>query len=300
MNVEIALIIYNRPDHTREVLQGLKKEGVTSFSVFMDAANLRKDKEQQKLLFDLLLSIDWADIKIFKHKYNLGLAKSIQYAVQYTLQDNDAVIVLEDDCVPRPGFMSYMNRALHLYKNRVQVRSICAYNYPNLPLEFTSSDVTFVKRFCPWGWASWKDRWPKFNPKLEEIVQEVTESGVVLSDIGLDIHNYCHDPIFLSGKSDTWSINWILAHYLTDTYAVFPKISLIDNIGFDGSGVHCTETGVFQHESQGGMVDIQVLPKEISYNPRNETIIREFLEQNSLKTMQKTSTTAKKLSHESE
>ena len=291
MDIEIALIIYNRPEHTKEVLAGLRREGVTSFSVFMDAASLREDKERQKELFDLLLSIDWADIKIYKHKYNLGLAKSIRYAVEYTLSDSDAVIILEDDCVPRPGFMSYMKRALHLYKNRVQVRSICGYNYPNLELDYGQDYVTFLKRFCPWGWATWSDRWPRFNPNLKEIVEEIVASGTELSSMGRDIERYCNDPIFLNGKSDTWSINWILAHYLTDTYAVFPKQSLIDNIGFDGTGVHCTDTDVFQHEVEADTFQVKALPREIQYKPENEVIIRSFLELNSLKTMQKTSST---------
>ena len=33
--------------------------------------------------------------------------------------------------------------------------------------------------------------------------------------------------------------------YLNNSYCVYPNISLIRNIGFDGSGIHCNVTSAF-------------------------------------------------------
>ena len=50
---------------------------------------------------------------------------------------------------------------------------------------------------------------------------------------------YLKNKKLLDNSADVWSINWAFLHYFTNTYCVYPNVSLIRNIGFDGSGVHC-------------------------------------------------------------
>ncbi len=56
---------------------------------------------------------------------------------------------------------------------------------------------------------------------------------------------YLKNKRLLNNSADVWSINWAFLHYFTDTYCVYPNVSLIRNIGFDGSGVHCRYSNSF-------------------------------------------------------
>lgn len=49
----------------------------------------------------------------------------------------------------------------------------------------------------------------------------------------------------MQGKLDAWTTGWLLATYIQRAYYVYPMVSHIDNIGMDGSGVHCNATTRF-------------------------------------------------------
>ena len=35
----------------------------------------------------------------------------------------------------------------------------------------------FLKRFNPWGWATWKDRWKEFNPSIKFAIENLNILG---------------------------------------------------------------------------------------------------------------------------
>ena len=47
----------------------------------------------------------------------------------------------------------------------------------------------------------------------------------------------------MRGERDSWAIRFCYAQSKQDKYAVYPKETLTLNIGEDGSGTHCQDTG---------------------------------------------------------
>jgi hypothetical protein len=43
----------------------------------------------------------------------------------------------------------------------------------------------------------------------------------------------------LEGKVDSWAILWNLSVFMNDGLVLYPGKSLVENKGFDGSGIHC-------------------------------------------------------------
>ena len=43
----------------------------------------------------------------------------------------------------------------------------------------------------------------------------------------------------IEGKIDSWATRWEYTHFKNDAYSVYPVKSLLNNIGFDGTGVNC-------------------------------------------------------------
>ena len=87
-------------------------------------------------------------------------------------------------------------------------------------------------------------------------------------------------------SNEIWSINWSLLNYITNTFSVFPSRSLISNIGFDGSGVHCSNTNEFDLEDElTNKTPIFNIPTKPKYNQNYQFIMNSFLEDLALKIM---------------
>ena len=56
----------------------------------------------------------------------------------------------------------------------------------------------------------------------------------------------------MSGELDSWSIRFDYAHYKHDAVCLHPVVSKVQNIGFDGSGVHCGGSDDYHAELDPG------------------------------------------------
>jgi hypothetical protein len=285
----VVLVTYNRPHHTSRVLDGIRSQGIRELTIFMDAPATDKDKAAQDELMELYGKIEWAQITLRRRPRNTGLAHSIVESVTNGLETHESVILLEDDCVPRPGFFEFMERGLQHYAGNPKVRSLCGYQFPFIE-NYDENAVTAVPlhRFTPWGWATWRDRWRDYtSTTLAKLVEGIASSGR-LSTMGADLQRYCTSEYYLDGKADIWSLNWVLTHYLTDTYAVFPSRSLIENIGFDGTGVHSVETDAFVVHEQRAQSETPInFPAEPKVDAKAAAALDNYLDEHSKKMMVK-------------
>ena len=74
---------------------------------------------------------------------------------------------MEDDCLPMPGFYSFMRQALTCYESEKRVFSIGGYQ--PIPQEYFKGypySLVSTARFTCWGWATWQDRWELIRPYL--------------------------------------------------------------------------------------------------------------------------------------
>ncbi|MCB0354287.1 MAG: hypothetical protein KDD64_12205 [Bdellovibrionales bacterium] len=285
-STQLVLLAFNRPYHTEQVLRAIKREGFGSVRVYLDAPESERDVSLQGQILELLQGQNELEIDLRRRSKPLRLAKAVTRAVSETLADFEQVIVLEDDCVPQPGFRKYMASALAEYAERQQVRSICGYTYPCVPVTKSSHRAFFSERFCPWGWATWRNRWKDFDVDLKRILRKVQLERRSLSHLGSDIDRYCSNPQFLENKVDIWSLNWILVHLLTDSLALYPPYSLVQNIGFDGSGVHSAKTKIFDNPSPTmNQAEIDIPRSNFAVSGEIQEQMIRFLEETSKMTM---------------
>ena len=113
-----------------------------------------------------------------------------------------------------------------------------------------------------------------------KVFHNCQKKGVTLNSIGGDIERMLSQDSYLDGNKNIWSLSWTLQHFLTDTYAVLPRVPLIDNIGFDGTGVNSNATTVFDNtDATNSMENINW--SEISYYLCNDRVISTFLDEQS-------------------
>ena len=163
----IVLFVYNRPWHTAQTINALKKNILSSESelfIFSDQAQSYADKEGVNLVREMIDKVTgFKRVTIIKHNNNMGLSRSIIYGVSMVIKKFGKVIVLEDDLLTSKFFLTFMNDGLQLYKENLNIWEIGGYVYP---IEHSiKNDFFFAPYTTSWGWATWKDRW-KYLKKI--------------------------------------------------------------------------------------------------------------------------------------
>lgn len=251
----IILFTYNRPNHTLRVLNALKNNNLADKSVlhiYVDGP--KKDSTEEnikniKLVHDIIKSDRWCgEVNYHISNQNIGCRDSILNGISEIISQYGKSIILEDDIVTSPGFLTFMNSALNFYENRKSVFSISGWSYPPNKLKipmYYKYDVYVSQRLLNWGWGTWLDRWQQVNwnwdfvPEFVKFKQEVeafNRGGEDLTAMLLDMHNK---------KIDAWDVQFAFEQFRNHAISIVPCHSLTDNIGLDGSGMHCTsESGL--------------------------------------------------------
>src|SRR6186713_3157153 len=130
MSSPIALFVYNRPDHTRQTVESLQKNVLASESdlyIFSDGPKTNSVASVEATRAYLKTVHGFKSVTIHESEVNKGLAASIIYGVTKVLQTHETIIVVEDDLVTSPYFLSFLNQGLKLYANDAAVASVCAF-----------------------------------------------------------------------------------------------------------------------------------------------------------------------------
>lgn len=254
----IVLFTYNRPRHTKATLEALKGNLLAKQShlyIYQDAPKQNAPQEQKdsalevtKLLQEVIASnengIYFKTITLIQRERNFGLADSIIDGVTSIINKHGTIIVLEDDLVTSPHFLTFMNEALQTYYNNEQVACVSGFVFPLEGDEIPSS--FFLKGTDCWGWASWDRAWKLFNKNGKELLDKLKQSGKI-DDFDKAYSGAKSSRGFtqmledqIRGKNSSWAIRWFASCFLQDKYCLYPRNSLVQNIGFD-IGTHCKD-----------------------------------------------------------
>lgn len=240
MRVATILFTYHRSSHTEQVLNGLKENYVLPemLFVFQDGLKDGEDRTEWDKVNALIHNIKFCPTELVVSECNKGLANSIRDGVNYAFEKYDAVIVLEDDCVPSKNFVNFMLQGLEHYESVKHVYSVTGYANPTGLKKKGDVDVYATGRAESLGWGTWKDRWSYYSVDdkiLERILSDPSKS-IYLAEWGKDLIGMLMAQ--LSGKIDSWAVYWALTMIEQKGICVCPFLSHIKNIGFDGTGVH--------------------------------------------------------------
>ena len=250
----IALFVYNRPAHTKKTIEALKRNSLAKYSdliIFSDAAKNLSNEDSVNETRQYIKGIGgFKSLTIFERGSNFGLANSIIDGVTYVSSKYGKVIVLEDDLLTSPYFLNFMNAGLDAYESHSDVISIHGYVYPISGLE----NNFFLRGADCWGWATWQDRWKLFEPNGNKLLQQLIEKKLLKR---FDFNGaYSFSDMLkaqISGENNSWAIRWHASAFLLNKLTLYPRASLIKNIGNDGTGTHSGSTDIYS-------TDIYTLP----------------------------------------
>lgn len=241
----IILFVYNRADHFEKTFTALSKcveAKKSDLFIFSDGpkneANIEKVNQVRKAVAEVKDKDFFKSVTIFESKVNKGLAQSVISGVTQIINEYGRVIVLEDDCVPSPHFLKFMNDALEFYVEKKHIGAITGFTPPiDFPIDF-KNDIFTAYRSCSWSWGTWADRWQGIDWELKQFSQFYKNPQLIkkLNANGNDrfIRLYRQTK----GNGSSWSVRFGAHLVKNDMLTVYPKYSYISNIGCDESGVH--------------------------------------------------------------
>lgn len=251
----VIIFNYNRPDHSLQTWEALSRNqfaAETELYLYCDGPKANASDEMCQRIAELhaqakQYAIDAPKAGKFKNVHvvcaeaNKGLANSIIGGVSEVIEKHGRVIVLEDDLLTSPYFLKYMNMALDKYESYPAVFTISANRPPvnkmAIPTEYEYDVFVSLRPFST-GWATWKDKWEKIDWSLDYLENFLRHPEQIKAfNRGGDDMTYmlC---LQRDGKIDSWAIRYSFQHFYHHAVAILPCIPYVDNIGFDGSGIH--------------------------------------------------------------
>ena len=244
----VIVFAYNRPEHLKRTLEMLAlneyaKE--TLLYIFCDGAKPKASQNQnariEKVREVAKEAIGFREVHVACAEQNKGLANSIIGGVTDVINKHGRAIILEDDLLTSPYFLKYMNTALDKYDSYPAVFSISANRPPvnkmAIPADYPYDVFVSLRSFST-GWATWKDKWNKIDWSLDyladflkhpEQIEAFNRGGDDLTEM------LC---LQRDGKIDSWAIRYAFQHFYNHAVAILPCVPYVDNIGFDGTGIH--------------------------------------------------------------
>lgn len=243
----ILLFVYNRPAHTRRLVESLLRNAEAAGSTLFIYSDAPRDEAARPAVDEVRRYVralrGFGHVELVERADNWGLARNVIDGVTSVLQRFDRVIVLEDDLVLAPYFLRFMNDALETYRDEPRVGHIQACDFtqdPSLP------DTFLIKWTGSWGWATWRRAWTLFNPDGRDLLRRLEERGLT--------HTFDFDGAYrytrmlrrqVEGKNNSWAIRWNASLFLADVLSLNVGRSLVQNTGFDGSGTNCGGGGLY-------------------------------------------------------
>ena len=273
----IVLFVYNRPGHTRKTLESLMANDLAEMSQLIIYADGPKENasieqcakmdEVRKLIFEK----KWCkEVKVVESNKNKGIACSVIDAVTEVVNRYGKIIVLEDDLVLSKGFLKFMNNALTIYEHEEKVMHITGYLFP---FKTKFSETFFLRGGTnPWSWGTWKRAWGKYNDNAQLLYNSIVERPEKIFFFNflntIDYVDMLKKDI-KKNKDRNWDIRWYASVFLNDGYGLWPGKSLVQNIGHDGTGVHCNSSRDFFHSGLAGYINVEsqsVIHNEKAFN----------------------------------
>lgn len=243
----ILLFVYNRPEHTRQVVSSLLRNQEAAESPLFIYADQSKTPDNNAAVQEVrhyIHSISgFKSITIIERESNWGLARNIIDGVTTQVNEFGRVIVLEDDLIVAPYFLKFMNDALETYQDEQRVGHIQACDFTK---DASLPDTFLIKWTGSWGWGTWKRAWKYFNPDGKELLAQLEKRKLTRY---FDFNgNYPFTRMLrrqIAGQNNSWAIRWNASLFLADILSLNVGKSLIQNTGFDGSGTNCGGGGLY-------------------------------------------------------
>lgn len=269
-NTPILLITFNRPSHTRKILEVIRAQQPRQLYVFQDGARLNNEHDKNKCLEVRKIIdevVDWrCDLKTYFSDINLGCGPGPYKAISWFFENVEYGIILEDDLDPHIYFFDYCEKMLTMYMNEPKVGLITGHNQHRIYTKKTSYYFTF-NMSGTLGWATWRRVWKDFDFDIKYNREEL--DCALKEHYGLprpyrDYENRLYKIWITDDRSDVWDHMFKYYLLLNGYLDVKPNSCLVSHLGTDADATHSgyTDPG-YMMEINDSLFPNLIHPKDV-------------------------------------
>lgn len=257
MKTPILLITFNRPEHTRRVLEEIRKQQPTQLYVCQDGAREGNESDKAKCqeVRDVIKElVDWpCELHTLYQKKNLGCGPGPAAGITWFFDNVEMGIIMEDDCLPSETLMAFEAELLETYKDDERVSLITGTNALS-KWRTCKYDYIFAKTggMTMGSWASWRRAWKHFDWEIKSWANPETKERMyqVLGAKRYSEIAPLYDKIYTNPPRDAWDFQWAYARTLLDSCSIVSTVNQMSNIGFGEESTHTPNA----NDRRGNMV----------------------------------------------
>lgn len=263
LNTPILLITFNRPDHTRKVLERILEAQPKDLYVFQDGAREGNENDAircqqvRDVVAELLdcekltdgqqtLHSPLCTLHFYGSPINLGCGPGPMTGINWFFAENEMGIIIEDDAVPHPDFFPYCEQLLERYKDDESVRAIGSMNVDTHPWGDGNYYFSMMNRnLC--AWATWRRAWKDFDLYLRDTKWQTLDKALKNYGCGFYEREFWLDRLIEIQKDGQggkcWDMQFFMSIWLHGGKGIIPNVNLSSNIGTVGEATHQMREG---------------------------------------------------------
>ncbi len=239
----VVIFAFNRPELTAKVFDVIRKARPTRLFVITDGPrpNNLSDVRLSREVLEIVSRVDWeCDVTFEIASENMGIRKRFVTGLGFVFSKVEEAIIVEDDCLPDLSFFSFQQEMLAKYRNESSIGLVCGFNPLGSAPEVL--DPYFFSVFSTvWGWGTWKRVWDTYDPNAKQwltpkgrkAIKALIETKSAQRFWG---HNF--DLVSRRPNYSTWDYQMVFNQLINQRLNVFPRTSLVSNIGFSIDANH--------------------------------------------------------------
>ncbi|WP_029406900.1 hypothetical protein [Thiomicrorhabdus sp. Milos-T2] len=269
MSIELAPIgisVYSRLEHLKKTVESLQKNDLAKDSDIYFFSDAPKSGDEAKVanVRDYLKGVaGFRNITVFERTMNNRVVNN-RSGMDDVLRICGKMIFLEEDIVTAPGFLRFMNDALDFYENDEGILSITGYCPPIRIINTYNKDFFVLPRNCAWGMGLYRRTLDVINRPIDKAEFEQVSRHKRMHVAGSDVMRMAQKEAV--GSLQAGDVRCMYHQLLNSQYTVYPRYSLVQNIGHDGSGEHCGKSSKFHHMKLWGKTEGFVFEKKPKVN----------------------------------
>lgn len=227
---------YKREKNTLNLIDNLKKQGITNIIVYSDGA---KNHNDWKIINSIREKIKKRDVELNARPFNFGLYYNIVDALYEELDSSDTIVVLEEDLEISPSYSHVINDLAYLITDDIYSVGLMSYCFQNTQ----GLNYFHVNRFFCWGWIATRNN--IFESDWNRIHMCFNQNKYVYNyKAGLDVKRSFKQS--LSRHLDSWATFGVVNAISKSKTNIMLTSGLTRNIGFDGTHVKNKHIGIFK------------------------------------------------------
>ena len=233
------MIGYQRTESLEQILRIADLAGMRNIYVSIDGPNEHdlQALEIQHRIRGILQSFEerfGGKLFVRFHTRNRGCAAAVISSCEWAFKNEQALFILEDDCIPSIDFFEFVNAHKNSLESDDNLMMICGSQFA--PESVAEGNAVYSKYPLIWGWFTTSSKWQVMRQAyLRQI--PIGKSNSLISKAELRYWR-AGAKRARSGRVDAWDT--VLASYFIENglKSILPPVPLVTNIGNDKFATH--------------------------------------------------------------